>query len=83
MVGEFDDGALLNSFARAGAGFMAAPGVLADAIGAEYGLQRIGSIDNIVEQFHAVTVERRVDHPAVRRILEGAGAVFAAPGEAA
>jgi len=81
VVGEFDDGALLNSFARAGAGFMAAPGVLADAIGVEYGLVRIGTIDSIVEQYHAVTVERRVDHPAVRRILEGAGAVFAGPDE--
>ena len=37
----------------------------------------LGTVDSIVEQFHAVTVERRIDHPAVRRILEGAGGVFA------
>lgn len=77
VVGEFDDGALLNAFARAGTGFIAAPSVLAPAICAEYGLTPVGTIDAIVEQFHAVTVERRLDHPAVRRILEGAGAVFA------
>jgi LysR family transcriptional activator of nhaA len=51
--------------------------VLAAAICAEYGLRRVGTVDSIVEQFHAVTVERRIDHPAVRRILEGAGSVFA------
>ena len=79
VAGEFDDGALLNAFARAGTGFIAAPDVLADAICAEYGLRQVGTIDGIVEQFLAVTVERRVDHPAVRRILEGAGAVFRAP----
>jgi len=77
VVGEFDDGALLNAFARAGTGFIAAPTVLAAAICDEYGLTPVGSVDAIVEQFHAVTVERRIDHPAVRRILEGAGAVFA------
>jgi len=79
VAGEFDDGALLNAFARAGTGFIAAPSVLAQAICAEYGLRQVGTIDGIVEQFHAVTVARRVDHPAVRRILEGAGAVFTAP----
>jgi LysR family transcriptional activator of nhaA len=78
VAGEFDDGALLKAFARAGTGFVAAPGVLADAICAEYGLRQVGALDGIVEQFHAVTVERRVDHPAVRRILDGAGAVFRA-----
>ncbi|TQK08054.1 LysR family transcriptional regulator [Herbaspirillum sp. SJZ107] len=77
VVGEFDDGALLNAFARAGTGFIAAPTVLAAAICAEYGLRPLGTVDSIVEQFHAVTVERRIDHPAVRRILEGAGSVFA------
>jgi len=77
VVGEFDDGALLNAFARAGTGFIAAPSVLAPDICAEYGLAPVGTIDAIVEQFHAVTVERRIDHPAVRRILEGAGVVFA------
>lgn len=78
VVGEFDDGALLKSFARAGAGFIVAPAVLADTIGAEYGLDQVGTIASIVEQFYAVSVERRHDHPALRRILDGAAAVFAA-----
>jgi LysR family transcriptional activator of nhaA len=79
-VGEFDDGALLKSFARAGTGFIAAPTVLADIVCAENGLEAIGTIDAIVEHFYAVSVERREHHPAVRRILDGAGAVFGRTG---
>jgi LysR family transcriptional activator of nhaA len=76
IVGEFDDGALLKSFACAGAGFMVAPTVLAEIVQAENGLVAVGTIDGIVEHFYAVSVERRERHPAVRRILDGAGAVF-------
>ena len=46
-VGEFDDGALLKSFARAGTGFMAAPTVLADIVQGEDGLVAVGSIDSL------------------------------------
>ncbi|WP_288380343.1 LysR family transcriptional regulator [uncultured Massilia sp.] len=76
IVGEFDDGALLKSFACAGTGFMVAPTVLADVVQEEDGLVAIGTIDAIVEHFYAVSVERREHHPAVRRILDGAGSVF-------
>jgi LysR family transcriptional activator of nhaA len=77
VAGEFDDGALLMSFAREGAGFVPAPTVLAPTICREYGLEALGEIGTIAEHFHAVTVERRIDHPAVRRILDHAAAVFA------
>lgn len=76
VVGEFDDGALLKSFARAGAGFMVAPAVLAATVCAEYGLVLVGRIPSIVEHFYALSVERFHDHPALRRILDGAPAVF-------
>lgn len=76
VMGEFDDGALLKSFARAGDGFIVAPQVLVREVCAEYGLQQVGTIDSVVEQFYAVSVERAYDHPAVRRILDGAAAIF-------
>ncbi|RZA33511.1 MAG: LysR family transcriptional regulator [Lysobacteraceae bacterium] len=79
-VGEFDDGALLKSFACAGTGFMVAPTVLSDIVREEDGLEVIGTVDSIVEHFYAVSVERRERHPAVRRILDGAGAVFGGAG---
>ncbi len=75
-VGEFDDGALLKSFACAGTGFMVAPTVLSSSVQAENGLVAVGTIDSIVEHFYAVSVERREGHPAVRRILDQASRVF-------
>lgn len=80
VVGEFDDGALLKSFARAGAGFIVVPAVLARTVCEQHELELAGVIDAIVEQFYAVTVERRVHHPALRRILDRAGAIFAGEG---
>ncbi|MGH8854260.1 MAG: LysR family transcriptional regulator, partial [Telluria sp.] len=58
-----------------------APTVLAATVAQESGLEAVGTIDAIVEHFYAVSVERRESHPAVRRILDQAGAVFARPGE--
>lgn len=77
VVGEFDDGALLKAFARSGAGFMIAPSAVAGVVAGEYGLEAVGTIGSIGEQFYAVTVERQLDHPAVRRILDNASRVFA------
>jgi LysR family transcriptional activator of nhaA len=76
-VGEFDDGALLKAFARASTGFIVVPTAVAAAAAAEHGLEAVGVTASIAEQFHAVTVERQLDHPAVKRILQGAGDVFA------
>jgi LysR family transcriptional activator of nhaA len=76
VVGQFDDGALLKAFARAGTGFIVVPTAVA-AAAAEHGLEAVGVTASIAEQFHAVTVERQLDHPAVKRILQGAGDVFA------
>ncbi|WP_093561653.1 LysR family transcriptional regulator [Pseudoduganella namucuonensis] len=81
IVGEFDDDALLKSFARAGTGFIVAPTVLGEAVRSEYGLEAVGTIDAIVEHFYAISVERKERHPAVRRILEQAGALFQKEGE--
>jgi LysR family transcriptional activator of nhaA len=75
-LGEFDDGALMKSFARAGTGFIVAPTVLAGIVCQENQMEAIGTIDAIVEHFYAVSVERREHHPAVRRILDGAGTIF-------
>lgn len=77
VVGEFDDGALLKAFARAGTGFIVVPSAVAAVVAAEHGLEMAGAIASVAEQFYAVTVERELDHPAVKRILARAGEVFA------
>lgn len=72
IAGEFDDGALLLAFGDAGAGIFAAPAAIAAQIKKQYGLVEIGKTDAIREQFYAISVERRLTHPAVLAIQSSA-----------
>ena len=72
VVGEFDDGALMMAFGREGRGVFAAPSVLEQEIAAEFGVEVIGRPAGLVEEFYAVSVERRITHPCVAAITEAA-----------
>jgi LysR family transcriptional regulator, transcriptional activator of nhaA len=77
VVGEFDDGALMKAFGREGRGVFMAPSVLEDETAKQYGVQCIGRSDELVESFFAISVERRITHPAVAAITHAArGALF-------
>lgn len=71
-LGEFDDSALMKAFARQGRAYCFAPVVLADEIAAVYGLQEIGRIDSLRETFWLICSERRIRHPAVRKVFDAA-----------
>jgi LysR family transcriptional activator of nhaA len=71
VVGEFQDFALLRAFAEQGFGIFATPSVLDGQLRA-YGFKRIGNTDEIHARFYAITVERKVQHPAVLAICETA-----------
>ena len=72
IVGEFDDSALMKVFGQAGAGFFVAPTAIAPEIEAHYGVAQVGQTDAVREQFYAISVERRISHPAVAAITEAA-----------
>jgi LysR family transcriptional activator of nhaA len=72
IVGEFEDSALLSVFAQAGSGVMAAPSVLEPEMRTEFGLRVIGRVNEIRERFYALSVERRIKHPALVAISEAA-----------
>jgi LysR family transcriptional activator of nhaA len=65
VVGEFEDSALMKSFGQAGFGVVASPVVIEREMRAQYGLRRIGVLSGVRERFFAVSVERRIKHPAV------------------
>ena len=78
IVGEFEDSALLKVFGQAGTGFFAVPSVVEDEVAVQYGVEPIGTVDEIVERFYAISVERKVQHPAVAAICDAArGDLFA------
>lgn len=72
IAGEFDDGALLLAFGDAGAGIFAAPTAIAAQVKKQYGLVEIGKTDAVREQFYAISVERKLTHPAVLAIQSAA-----------
>lgn len=72
IVGEFDDGALMTAFGREGRGVFMSPAVLEAETVAHYGVEVIGRSEELVEEFYAVSVERRIKHPAVAAITQAA-----------
>ncbi len=72
IVGEFDDSALMKAFGQAGAGIFIAPTPIAHEVEKQYGVVVIGQTDEVREQFYAISVERKISHPAVAAITETA-----------
>ena len=72
VVAEFDDGALTKAFGRQGCGVFAGPTVLAQEIEAQYQVAALGTAANLVEEFYAISIERRISNPAVAAITAAA-----------
>lgn len=73
-IHEFEDSALMKVFAQAGTGMIAVPTPVADEVTHQYSLEIIGRIPEVTERFYAISVERRLKHPAVLKISEAAKA---------
>jgi LysR family transcriptional activator of nhaA len=72
IVGEFEDSALLKSFGQAGEGFFAIPTVVEEEVARQYEVEAIGQTEEVTESFYAISVERRVRHPAVAALCDAA-----------
>lgn len=80
FVAEFDDSGLLKSFGQGGEGIFGAPSVVEAGIRRQYGVHIVGRTEEVIERFYAITVERRIKHPAAVAISESARQkLFAAP----
>lgn len=65
ILGDFDDGALMKAFGQAGIGIFVAPSAMAGEVRRQYGVVAIGRTEAVRERFYAISVERRLTHPAV------------------
>jgi len=70
MIAEFDDSALMKAFGKEGAGIFIAPAVIEAEVKLQYKAVTIGRINDVKENFYAITVERRVKHPVVSAVME-------------
>ena len=72
IIGEFDDSALMKAFGRSGSGVFIAPTPIAEEVKKQNGVVGIGQTDGVSEQFYAISVERKISHPAVAAITDTA-----------
>ncbi|MFZ9888302.1 MAG: transcriptional activator NhaR [Myxococcota bacterium] len=72
IVAEIVDSALLKAFGEAGDGVFPVADVIADTVAKHYGVVPVGRADGVTESYYAITVERRIRHPAVVAICERA-----------
>ncbi len=72
VVGEFEDFALLKTFGQSGAGIFPAPSVIAAEVQRQYRVRLVGRTEAVRQRFYAISVERRIRHPAVTAIVEAA-----------
>jgi LysR family transcriptional activator of nhaA len=72
IVGEFKDSALLKVFGQAGVGVFAIASAVESDVREHYGCRTIARTREITERFYAVSLERRLKHPAVVRVSEAA-----------
>jgi len=72
IIGEYDDSALMKAFGQTGAGVFVVPTLIAGEVAKQYGVHCFGQTDAVHEQYYAISVERKIYHPAVVAITERA-----------
>ncbi|MBX3394370.1 MAG: transcriptional activator NhaR [Phycisphaerae bacterium] len=76
IAGEFEDSALTKVFGQQGLGCFAGPTAIEREICKQYEVGVIGRIEAIREQFFAITMKRKIDHPAVIALAKSARQVL-------
>lgn len=70
IAGEFEDSALLSTFAATGMGVMPAPVTMGAHLLKTHDLVQVGTTPDVQEEFHLIFSARKVMHPLLTRLLE-------------
>lgn len=76
VVVECVDHALLGTFGQAGSGIFCGPSAMEEAIEQQFSVCTLGRIEPIRERFYAISLERRIRHPAVLAVTRSARQVL-------
>jgi LysR family transcriptional activator of nhaA len=74
IVAEFEDSALMKVFGQRGLGLFAASSVIAVEVQRQYGVRIIGRLEGVTERYYAISLDRKLKHPAVVAISDAARA---------
>jgi LysR family transcriptional activator of nhaA len=72
VVAELGDTALAKVLAQQGLGLVALPSILGNDLQETFGLQSLGRIADVRQRTYAITPQRKLKHPAVIALVEGA-----------
>jgi LysR family transcriptional activator of nhaA len=70
IVGEFEDSALLKTFAASGLGVFPAGKLVEKDLKETYGMEFLGDCEEIYEYFYAIRSEKKIQHPLVQAIIK-------------
>ena len=69
---EFEDSAVLKVFGQEGHGLFITPSAIEEDVCQQYSVKVVGRLPEIVERFYAISIEKRLKHPAVLKISNSA-----------
>ena len=72
ILGEFDDSALMAAVGQTGLGLFPAPSPITREVCRQHDVRSIGALETVRQKFYAITVDRKLKHPAVLAICEAA-----------
>jgi len=72
IVAEFEDSALMKTFGQDGLGVFSCPTIIEKYILDNYGVKAIGRVEEIKDHYYIISPERRLKHPAILEIVNGA-----------
>ena len=72
VIAEVDDSALGKIIGEAGLGVFAVPDVVEKEVQRRYKVQLIGRAEGVRQRFYAISIERKIKHPAVLAISDAA-----------
>lgn len=76
IVAEAADSALLKRFGSAGLGLFPGATAIEEEIIGQYKVVVVGRLEELRERYYVVSAERRIKHPAVAAITDGARGLF-------
>jgi LysR family transcriptional activator of nhaA len=71
IAGEFEDSALLKTFAASGLGVFPAGKIIQKNLKETYNMDMIGGCEDLYEYFYAIRSEKKIQHPLVEAIIRG------------
>lgn len=70
IQGEYEDSAMMKAMGMAGLGVLPVAAAIAKEVETMYGVETIASVPGVNERFFAISVERKIKHPAVLAITQ-------------